>query len=81
MNGAAAVQVGTHDVALRVDPTCSRPGSKGRRYIDSGKLALAQQKTMKVAAAVSVESRDVTFRVDPARVCTPRQCSRHIDVR
>jgi hypothetical protein len=73
---AATVRVGAHDVALGVDPTCSRPDPKGRRYIDGGKLALAQQKTMKVAAAVFVESHDVTFRVDPARVRTPRQRSR-----
>ncbi len=76
MRDAAAVRVEPHDVAFRVDPIRLRPDPKGRRYIDGGKSALAQQKTMKVAAAVFVESHDVTFRVDPARVRTPRQRSR-----
>ena len=41
MSVAAAVSVGSHDVASRVDP--GRVGESGSRYIDGGKLLLRGQ--------------------------------------
>jgi hypothetical protein len=77
---AATVQVGTHDVALRIDPKCSRLRPEGRRYVDGEKLALAQQKTMRVAAAVQLGTHDVASRIDPKCSRKPRS-ARYIDFR
>ena len=59
---AAAVNIVSHDVASRVDPTRIR--QNGSRYIDGSKSTVAQHKTMSVAAAVNRLPYDVALRVD-----------------
>ena len=54
-------KVEPRDVASRVDP--KRNCTYRSRYIDGGKLTLAQQKTTNVAAAVSIDPYDVALRI------------------
>jgi len=64
----AAVSIGPHDVAWRVDPERNRPKNCSR-HIDRGKRTIAEQKAMKIAAGLPVgESTGATARRHRTRI-------------
>ena len=71
MGGAAAIIVGAHDLAGRID----RPGLRGQhaRGIDEGEGALVPQKAPEVAAIGLVDAHDLAGHIDrPGAPCTSR---------